>query len=134
MRQPKPSRIWQRGDSLVEFAYTLPLMLIMLMFVFYLVRGAVAVLWVDAILAADARTIGTGQGVSGRMGALPLTGAAARAVSAEPACDRARRVTASGTATQFTGDLLGWLTVRLRAGSVTRVWGFYAAPPTGGCQ
>ena len=128
------ARVWQRGDAIVEFAYTLPLILILLTFVFYLVRGAVAVLWVDTLLPADARTLGTRQGVSGQMGALPLTGAAARSVSAEPACDRAQRVTAGGTATQFTGDALGWLSVRLRAGSITRVWGFYAEPPTGGCQ
>ncbi len=39
------ARVWQRGDAIVEFVYTLPLILILLTFVFYLVRGAVAVLW-----------------------------------------------------------------------------------------
>lgn len=125
----------EQGVAGVEFAVVLPLFLMLVFFVL-----GVSVMGFSALFAAtgvpvEARALGAHQGAPNVLGGLETTAAAAGQVSrgAAPGCSRAVYARLSAEA-PFQALLLPEVVYRLRGGSVTRDWQFWAGPAADGCH
>jgi hypothetical protein len=134
MRHMIDRRHLEKGVSSAEFAIVLPVFLGMVFFVFGIAVAGFNVLWTAAVIPVEAREAGIGGGSLGLMDALSLSAeAGSPGVGTSPACQRAllARLDASPS---FTVPLFPTVNIRLRGGSVTRNWRFWAGPPADGCE
>jgi Flp pilus assembly protein TadG len=131
------------GLASTEFALVLPLFMLLLMVVlaltiqYFSALLAAAGVPMGARLAGVAHSSSAGYGLTQRlMNVIAPAGAAAGAARIQggaPGCQRA--VTARLDATSgFSVPMLGDVLVRLRAGSQTRDWQFWAGQPDDGCE
>ena len=122
----------ERGDGGLESAVVTPIFLMLAMMVLAIAFAAWQMIMAAAATPLVARQASVEQGnVAAAQAALPGVAAAVRRAPA--GCLRAVESTL-GTAQAVWIPLVPEFRVRLRGGSLTRLWQFWAGPPVDGCN
>lgn len=124
----------EKGISSVEFAIVMPLLMLLFFVVLALSIHGFSILKVAAGVPLEARASGTGSSSPSLLSAFETTAAAGGpAIGTAPGCQRALYAHLDA-APVFQFPMLPEAPLRMHAGSMTRIWQFYAGPPEDGCS